>query len=190
MNSEIEHIKKELRRSMLIKRKQIVLEQANPPMSLPDILLKKFDKDFWRHKVVSMFYPIGSEISSLGLLSILIELDVSICLPVVEKDNAPLIFRAYQLGDELQLEKFGTRSPYPDKIKMIPDIMFVPFLAFDEKKFRLGYGGGFYDRTIENLSKNFMTIGLGWDAQKIDKLPIDAFDKPLDYILTERIIYS
>ena len=182
---------------MMALRKDIAAGQANPPHNnLLALLTDQFSNGFWRDKKVSLYLPIGSELSPHSLMFALQQLGVVICLPVVVAPSAPLLFRVYNHGDSLVAESFGTFAPTADKMEITPDVMFVPLLAFDEKKFRLGYGGGFYDRTIEKLSPPnhggapIITIGLAWDGQKIDSVPTGEFDKPMDCILTERKFYS
>ncbi len=181
---------------MMTQRASMARGLNNPPENLPALLSQAFAKNTWSGKNISLFYPMGSEISPLGLLPFFKESGARFCLPVVIKKNTPLIFRSYDVGDKLVSEAFGTSSPSADKPEVIPDIMIVPLLAFDKEKFRLGYGGGFYDRTIEKIStekkikNDILTIGLAWDGQKIDKVPIGPFDKSLNFILTEKQIYS
>ena len=72
--------------------------------------------------------------------------------------------------------------------EVLPDVLLVPMLAFDRKGFRLGYGGGFYDRTLAKLRavKPVIAIGVAYHAQIVDEVPRDAFDAPLDYVMTEQ----
>ena len=83
--------------------------------------------------------------------------------------------------------------PEPVSTKIIyPDLILVPLVGFDKNKFRLGYGGGYYDRYIEKVGKlkKFKTVGLSFSFQEIEKLPINKFDRKLDFIITENKIYS
>ena len=83
--------------------------------------------------------------------------------------------------------------PEPIKKKPVnPDVLFVPLVAFDRKGFRLGYGGGFYDRYIKKLEKrkSFLSIGFAYSFQKINKIPKESFDKPLDLVITEKKIHK
>ena len=91
--------------------------------------------------------------------------------------------------DLLQLNKFGIPEPEKNK-KVIPDIILVPLVAFDKKLFRIGYGGGYFDRYIGKTlnKKNILKVGVGYSFQKIDKIPINKFDKKLDIIITEKYI--
>ena len=89
----------------------------------------------------------------------------------------------------LSISKIGIPEPFSNK-KVYPDIILVPMLAFDTQKFRLGYGGGFYDRYIQKIKKikKIFTIGIAFSFQEVKKLPTNKFDKKLDFILTENYI--
>ena len=96
-------------------------------------------------------------------------------------------FYIWSSSDPLYLNKYGI--PEPEKKKLVyPDVLFIPLVAFDHKNFRLGYGGGYYDRYISKLSKkkSFFTIGFAFSFQKINKVPRNKYDKRLDIILTEK----
>ena len=91
----------------------------------------------------------------------------------------------------LKVNSMGIPEPESKKI-VYPDLILVPLVGFDKSKFRLGYGGGYYDRYIEKINnfKKFKTIGLSFSFQEIKKLPVNKFDKKLDFIITENKIYS
>ena len=95
-------------------------------------------------------------------------------------------FFKWKKNDILLMNKFGIPEPI-SSIKVIPKIILVPLLAFDKNKYRLGYGSGFYDRTIAHLEKKkkITTIGIGFYDQRIEELPRMKFDKRLDLIITE-----
>ena len=98
-------------------------------------------------------------------------------------------FYKWNLNDPLTLGSLGI--PQPEKLNQVyPDILFVPIVAFDKHKNRIGYGGGYYDRYLEKISKikNCVTIGLAFSYQKVNKIRINKFDKKLDLICTEKII--
>jgi len=110
----------------------------------------------------------------------------SVCLPVIVEKDAPLTFREWSPGCEMVEGTFGARVPSSGKI-VIPEIVIVPLLAFSRAGGRLGYGGGFYDRTLELLraSKPTLAIGFAYAAQEMDDIPLEATDQPLDLIVTE-----
>ncbi len=98
-------------------------------------------------------------------------------------------FYRWSNDDPLKINKFGIPEPVSSKI-FFPDILLVPLVAYDSNLNRLGYGGGFYDRYIEKIEKikKIIKIGLAFSFQKIDSIPIDKYDKKLDFIITEKEI--
>ena len=98
-------------------------------------------------------------------------------------------FFKWSHNDLLKLNKFGIPEPLRNK-KVIPDIVFIPLVAFDNRLYRVGYGGGYYDRYIEKISKikKILKIGIGHSCQKIDRVPNDKYDKKLDIIITEKYV--
>ncbi|MFC0280137.1 5-formyltetrahydrofolate cyclo-ligase [Falsigemmobacter intermedius] len=108
------------------------------------------------------------------------------CLPVVARKAAPLIFRAWKPGEALVPGAFGTHEPPQSAPELVPQVLIVPMLAFDARGYRLGYGGGFYDRTLEALRARgkVTAIGFAFDAQEADLVPVEPTDQPLDLIVT------
>ncbi len=98
-------------------------------------------------------------------------------------------FYKWSFSDLLKINKYGIPEPVVKNI-VCPDILLVPLVAFDKNLNRLGYGGGYYDRLIKKLSKkkNVLKIGLAFSIQKINKVPINAYDQKLDYIVTNKNI--
>ncbi|MBW7056690.1 5-formyltetrahydrofolate cyclo-ligase [Paracoccus bogoriensis] len=109
-----------------------------------------------------------------------------LCLPVVAGRDRPLAFRLWQ-GESLQPGPWGTSHPADSAPEMRPDIVIVPLAGFDRAGNRLGYGGGFYDRTLEMLRSagSVRAIGLAFACQELPNIPAEAFDQPLDLIVTE-----
>ena len=99
-----------------------------------------------------------------------------------------LIFRQWKLGDPLIRHALGMEEPNDDAPEITPAIVLVPLLAFDGEGYRLGYGGGYYDRTVDNFRAQEnppLFIGVGYSMQEVDQVPTDEHDHPLDGILTE-----
>jgi 5-formyltetrahydrofolate cyclo-ligase len=98
-------------------------------------------------------------------------------------------FFKWSANDPLKINKFGIPEPVGRKI-FIPDILLIPLVSYDRKLNRLGYGGGFYDRYIEKIEKHkkIIKIGLAFSYQKTKKIPINKFDKKLDFIINEKEI--
>ena len=138
--------------------------------------------------MIGAYYPINFEIECFEILKKLEKLGNQISLPVTKKKNQMDYFE-WSFSEPLNVGKMGVPEPYK-KRKVYPDILFVPLVAYDNYKYRLGYGGGYYDRYIEKISKikKILTIGLAFSSQKVNKLPIDNHDKKLDFILTNNYI--
>ena len=148
-------------------------------------ILKKINL---RKKSIGGYYAVNFEIDYLDFLKELEKKNFIISLPVIKK-NSEMDFYRWSFKDTLKLNMYGIPEP-EEKQLVYPDIILVPLVAFDKRLFRLGYGGGFYDRYIEKLlkKKNFLCIGLALSCQKIDRVPNTQYDKKLDIIMTEKYI--
>lgn len=137
---------------------------------------------------IAGYHPKGDEVDVLPALSGLVAAGHATALPVVTGRAWPLVFRLWRPGHPLVPGAFRIMEPMSDAPLAQPDIVLVPMLAFDRAGYRLGYGGGFYDRTLEVLRAEAPTIavGIGYAGQGVDKLPIDAYDQKLDWIVTEQ----
>lgn len=138
--------------------------------------------------VIGVYYPIGDELNTEPLTAALVEEAVQIALPVVTGKKLPLTFKAYTPGDTLIDGAYGELVPGESAALTPPDIVVVPLLAFTRDGGRLGYGGGYYDRTLELLRKTgaLLAVGYAYGAQEVDGLPLSPLDQPLDWIVTER----
>ncbi|OIQ92780.1 putative 5-formyltetrahydrofolate cyclo-ligase [mine drainage metagenome] len=139
-------------------------------------------------QVVAGYWPLGDEADPRPLLAALAEAGAALCLPVVAGRGLPLLFRRWAPGQALETGPHGTRHPAAGAQTLAPTLVLVPLLAFDGDGGRLGYGGGFYDRTLAALraaDPAVRALGLAFAAQKVDKLPLDRFDQRLDLIVTE-----
>ena len=137
--------------------------------------------------VYAAYLPIRSEISPLPLIVALHHAGQPTAMPVTPAEGQPLSFRLWAVGDALEDGPYGTRQPLASETLVLPDVILAPLLAFDLAGRRLGYGGGFYDRTIADLVARGHTakvIGLAYDGQKLEKVPIGPYDMPLDAVLT------
>ncbi|HCX67922.1 5-formyltetrahydrofolate cyclo-ligase [Parvibaculum sp.] len=138
---------------------------------------------------VAGYAPIGSEPDPTFLLGQLAGRGHPCVLPRVALRNRPLIFNVWQPGDELVPGDHGTREPRPGVPERRPDVVLVPLLAFDSEGRRLGYGGGYYDRTFEQLRRTggqVLAVGVAFSAQEAQDLPEEDFDARLDWIVTEK----
>ena len=142
--------------------------------------------------VVSAFHPYQSEIDTRLLLGKLAGEGWTTCLPIVLGKGLPLEFRRWLPGEPLTRGVWGIERPQDTSPLVEPDVLILPLLAFDRQGFRLGYGGGFYDRTLEKLRilKNIVAIGVGYSGQEVGAVPHGAHDQPLDYMMTEKEIFK
>jgi 5-formyltetrahydrofolate cyclo-ligase len=137
---------------------------------------------------VSGFYPYQAEINVLPLLARLVSEGWRTALPIVMTKGAPLAFRAWAPGEPTGRGIWDIHIPLETAAELQPDVLLVPMLAFDRRGYRLGYGGGFYDRTLAELRKlkRVVAIGVAYAMQEMDEVPTASYDEPLDWILTER----
>jgi 5-formyltetrahydrofolate cyclo-ligase len=138
---------------------------------------------------ISGFWSMGDEIDVRPLLAALDERGYRCCLPVTAGRGKPLVFRHWTRGLALVPGGFGTSVPPPDAAIAVPDLLIVPLLAFDRGGHRLGYGGGFYDRTLEALRERahpHVAVGVAYAGQEVLTVPCHDGDQRLDWIVTER----
>jgi 5-formyltetrahydrofolate cyclo-ligase len=138
--------------------------------------------------IVSGFMPLKSEINPLPLLRKLEAMGALLALPVVAGRGKPLVMRQWSFGEPLAAGVWGIREPKPQAPEVDPDILLVPLLAFDRAGYRVGYGGGYYDMTINGLRarKKVTAIGIAFAVQEVAKVPTTERDARLDLVLTER----
>ena len=178
---------KTILRKNLIKKRKIRYTDINTKhiLKIYEFLKKK-------HKTVKLiggYIPINFEYDCASILKFLETKNYTISLPVI-KNNFQMSFYKYSFKDPLKINNLGIPEPLSLSNKLVPDLIFVPIVGYDEKLNRLGYGGGYYDRYIEKSTKfkKIFKIGLAFSSQKIKKIPIGKFDKKLDKIITEKKI--
>jgi 5-formyltetrahydrofolate cyclo-ligase len=142
--------------------------------------------------IVSAFYPYQSEIDARPLLAKLAGDGWTPCLPIVVARDQPLIFRRWYPGQRTVPGKWNIPQPDDDQPLLEPDVLLIPMLAFDRDGYRLGYGGGFYDRTLATLRarKPITAIGVAYAAQEVPHVPRGPLDQPIDFIMTEMEVIS
>ena len=136
------------------------------------------------NKKIGLYFPIGSEVSTIDLIENLRKKKYIISLPVIDK-NFEMSFYEWAKNNPLNINKFGIPEPLKSK-KIIPSTLIIPLLALDINLNRLGYGGGYYDRTISFLEKKskILKFGVAFDEQEVKEVPTMRFDKKMDLILT------
>ena len=139
-------------------------------------------------RVLSAYLPVGAEFDALPILRHAHERGCSTGLPVVLGRHRPLAFRRWAPGDPLVDGVFGIATPPPEAETLEPEILLVPLLAFDDDGYRLGYGGGFYDRTLalrRARDPATLAVGVAYAGQRVARVPRTPEDQRLDWILSE-----
>ena len=137
-------------------------------------------------RAIAGYMPIRTELNPLPVMAAHALAGGPVGVPVIEAPGAPLVFRRWTPGTVMVAGAFGALIPEAGGA-VVPELVIVPLLAFDRAGGRLGYGGGFYDRTLERLraARPTLAIGLAYSAQEADRLPLEPTDQPLDAIVTE-----
>jgi len=138
--------------------------------------------------IVAGYVAIKDEINPAPVMEFLAAQGMKLCLPVMEYENSPLTFHAYQLGDALDMhEPYAIPQPIKSE-SVIPHILLIPLLGFDRAGNRIGYGKGYYDRTLEQLRTrhNITAIGLAYAEQEVDHINAAPHDQRLNIVVTPR----
>ena len=170
-----------LRKSLLIKRSKVKnrsKKESNIFEKLETIINNN-------SLVVAGYLSVRSEVNLSLFLNFILKKKFSLCLPYIKKPKSNLLFKEFTQQSKLVSGKFNIKYPNTE-ILLTPNIILVPLVGFDLFKNRIGYGGGYYDRTIEFLEKKneVLKLGIAFDEQEIAKIPIAKYDKRLDIIVT------
>ena len=140
------------------------------------------------NQVVSGYWPVREEIHPRALLLRLAGRGCQLALPVVRGPGMSLAFRRWSPEVQLEAVGFGLWEPPATAPELVPDVMLLPMLAFDAAGYRLGYGGGYYDRTLQArraAGDAVLAVGLAYAAQETSALPRDLWDQRLDWVVTK-----
>jgi 5-formyltetrahydrofolate cyclo-ligase len=135
--------------------------------------------------IVAAYWPIRDELDCHAIMVRLMEASHILVLPAVTGSDRPLEMRVWEQGASLFAAGFGTLAPSPLAPQAPPDIVLIPLLGFDRAGTRLGYGGGYYDRTLASLPKKPKLVGLAFAAQELPLIPREPHDVALDVVITE-----
>jgi len=168
--------------------KMIRIEAATNTPGAAVELLRCWPETGIRTGLAAVYLPIQSEIDTSPLSNALVEAGFDLALPCIKRVAHPLEFRRYKPGDKLRGGAYNTKEPLRTAEIVDPDIVLLPLLAFSRDGYRLGYGGGFYDRSLAELraKKQIFACGLAFAAQEVPRVPTDEYDQKLDGVLTER----
>ena len=186
--SELNTWRKALRRELLARRAAVPAEQLKAWRLAMD---RHLQSGFPRlaNGVVAFCWPIQNEYDARHLVRSLRAQGAVAALPVVVAPKAPLVFREWHPGVEMALGRLNI--PYPKAgAELLPDTVLLPMNGFDRQGYRLGYGGGFFDRTLGHLGdQRPLVIGVTFELAAIETIHPQPWDIPVDYVVTERGIY-
>ena len=188
INTEHHLEKKILRKFLINRRKHLSRDYEEKNMSHVHLrpLLNNMNSDY-----VGSYVDYNSELSTNALHKYLIEKNFNVCLPKIDYQTNEINFFKYSTGTKLIKNKYNILEPEVTNEIIFPKLVLVPLLAFNESGFRLGYGGGFYDKYFSSQEeKDIIKVGLGFSFQKANQIPIESHDQKLDWILTESYLYK
>jgi 5-formyltetrahydrofolate cyclo-ligase len=152
------------------------------------IAMRRFPVPLGDGTIVAGYSPIRSECDPVPLMRSLAAKGAQLALPVVHAKDKELSFSEWRQGEQLITGPYGILQPRAEAIPLDPDVILVPLAAFDRRCRRIGYGVGFYDRTLADLRKRkvVIAVGIAFAAQEVDAIPVNEHDERLDLVLTER----
>ena len=173
-----------LRRQAIVQRDRAA-EAAGPKASLLIARRVLGDFVFMKGAVIAGYAAVHGEADPFPLMAALANQGHDLCLPQTQGDA--LVFRAWKPGDPLVVGRFNIPEPDAKARERRPDLVLVPVLAFDRHGYRLGYGGGFYDRCLaeHRAKRTIRAIGIAFAGQEVEELPREPTDEPLDAVVTE-----
>ena len=179
-----------LRHKSLLLRKKKYLTVKNFNFNL---IFKLIRKHFKGKKItIAGYYPSNYEVNILKFLEEASKKNFKITLPVIKSSNK-MSFQSWVFKEPLYVNQFGILEPRNSKKKIIPDLIMVPLVAFDNSLNRIGYGKGYYDRSLRKISKikkNVISLGIAYSFQRCKKIPVNNHDFKLNYVFTEKGIIN
>jgi 5-formyltetrahydrofolate cyclo-ligase len=185
MADDTQSDKAQLRTAALAKRDALPAAERQQGA---ETITREFPLSIKQGTIVSGFMPMRSEINPLPLMRKLAAQGAQLALPVIQGRGKPLLMRAWSFGAPLEARQWGIKEPTDDAPVVDPDVLLVPLACFDRAGHRVGYGAGYFDKTIRALrAKTSVTaVGLAFAVQEIARVPATEFDEALDLVLTER----
>ncbi|MDQ8726739.1 5-formyltetrahydrofolate cyclo-ligase [Bradyrhizobium sp. LHD-71] len=180
--------KKDLRIAALAARD--ALPVAERRRAAQAIAMRRFPVPLGEGTIVAGYSPIRSECDPVPLMRSLAANGAALALPIVHANEKSLTFAEWRQGERLIVGPYGILQPRVEAISLEPDIILVPLAAFDRRCRRIGYGVGYYDRTLSILRKQrpVIAVGIAFAAQEVETVPTGEHDEHLDLVLTEREI--
>ncbi|MDO5033670.1 MAG: 5-formyltetrahydrofolate cyclo-ligase [Eubacteriales bacterium] len=190
--TELDQIKKGLRKELKQKRNALTADYRD--QASQEIVDRIMDHEAYRKaKLIFSFYPMATEIQVDRLFDQAEAAGKQLCFPVTFKQGR---MEAYIPRDRvhMDLDPYGFPTPNPQLDQLVDpaaiDLALVPLLGFDPDLYRIGYGGGFYDRYIARMPDQVVRMGVAYAVQELDYIPRNAYDQKLDLVITERAIFT
>ncbi|SPB14032.1 5-formyltetrahydrofolate cyclo-ligase [Caballeronia novacaledonica] len=180
-------------RARLLAAREAQSEQAGQA-AINDSLAARIQAVLARHdaRCVGLYWPVAGEFDARDALARWLDADATrgAALPVVVKPHAPMVFHAWSAHSPMKEGRYRIPVPAEEKV-VVPELLLIPCVGFDTDRYRLGYGGGYYDRTLAAWPNEArpVTIGIAYESGKCGALPREVHDMPLDAIVTESAIY-
>lgn len=183
-SAAITQAKAELRSQILERRKSLGRVELQASELISQRVLGRFGAG--TDPTVAGYVAIADEVDPAPALQALAKNGIALALPIAEKAQEAMTFKAWRIGDPLVSGSYGTQVPGDAAQIVEPDVLLVPVVAFDAAGYRLGFGGGFYDRTIAALreDRNTAAYGIAYDGQEVAEVPRGPFDVRLDGLFT------
>ena len=189
MNTNHTSEKKKIRNFLIDRRNELFLSYEVKNNSY--IHIKTLLEELGKCKIGS-YLSFRNEISTNSIHKLLFSHNYEISLPCIDDKSNNIIFRSWITEDDLVENKYGILQPKESAGEEEPEIIIVPLVGFSISGYRLGYGGGYYDRFIEakkHINK-ITTVGFGYSFQEVNNLPVESHDQKLNWILTEKYLYK
>lgn len=176
-------------------RRELIEKRAALPRSNLDEYRRRIDTHLQRafpdlvHGVIAFCWPYRNEYDARHLLAEWRRRGATTALPAIVAPRTPLVFREWHPGVTLESGPLGIPFP-PDGPPVQPDSVLLPVVAFDAGGYRLGYGGGYFDRTLASIARRPRVIAVGYEMQFIETIHAQPHDIPVDYVVTERGVYE
>lgn len=177
--------RKVLRQTLIARREALTAdERLQLTTALHAHLLELLER--LQPRTLGFCWPYRGEADVLPAVSTWLAADArrQAALPIVPDVPGPLRFHRWQPGAAMRPDRFGIPQPV-EQVTLDTDLLLVPVNGFDAKGYRIGYGGGYFDRTLASLSPQPVTVGVGFELARLESIEPQAHDRPLDWVVTE-----
>lgn len=188
--AELDQVKKDLRKELKQRRKQLGAEargQASQEIAAQILAQEAYQKA----QLIFSFYPMSTEVQVSLLFDQALQEGKQLCFPATFGEGRMEAYIPRNLKN-MDLDPYGFPTPDPELDQKVEpqaiDLVLVPLLGFDRELYRIGYGGGFYDRYIARIPRRAVLLGVAFACQEVDRIPRNEFDQKLDLLITEKEI--